>query len=158
VVGAFEDELAKAAILASFIPIVMSMAGNAGIQASTVAVQGLSTGTVKFSDLGWRLAKELLGALANGAIAAAVLVALVMGVAQVTEFDAPGVLAASAGLSLLTVVVVAVTEGATIPVVLDRLGIDPAMATGVFITTGNDILSVMIFFAMMSLFYLPLLS
>jgi magnesium transporter len=158
VVGAFEDELAKAAILASFIPIVMSMAGNAGIQASTVAVQGLSTGTVKFSDLGWRLAKELLGALANGAIAAAVLVALVMGVAQVTEFDAPGVLAASAGLSLLTVVVVAVTVGATIPVVLDRLGIDPAMATGVFITTGNDILSVMIFFAMMSLFYLPLLS
>ena len=67
------------------------------------------------------------------------------------------VLAAGAGLSLLTVVVVAVTVGATIPIVLDKLGIDPAMATGVFITTGNDILSVMIFFLMMSLFYLPLL-
>jgi magnesium transporter len=54
-------------------------------------------------------------------------------------------------------VVVAVTVGATIPILLDKLGIDPAMATGVFITTGNDILSVMIFFLMMSLFYLPLL-
>lgn len=157
VVGAFEDQLAKAAILASFIPIVMSMAGNAGIQASTVAVQGLSTGTVKFADLGWRLMKELLAALANGAIAALVLVALVIGVAQVMDFDAPMVLAAGAGLSLLTVVVVAVAVGATIPIVLDKLGIDPAMATGVFITTGNDILSVMIFFLMMSLFYLPLL-
>ncbi|MCG6942461.1 MAG: magnesium transporter [Thiohalocapsa sp.] len=158
VVGSFEDQLARAAILASFIPIVMSMAGNAGIQASTVAVQGLSTGTVKFGDLGWRLAKELLAALANGVIAALVLVALVIGVAQMTDFDAPAVLAASAGLSLMTVVVIAVTVGATVPIVLDRLGIDPAMATGVFITTGNDILSVMIFFLMMSLFYLPLLD
>lgn len=158
VVGAFEDQLAKAAILASFIPIVMSMAGNAGIQASTVAVQGLSTGTVKFGDLGWRLTKELLAALANGAIAAAVLVLLVLGVAQVVDFEAQAVLAVSAGLSLLTVVVLAVTVGATIPIVLDRLGIDPAMATGVFITTGNDILSVMVFFVMMSLFYLPLLA
>jgi magnesium transporter len=158
VVGSFEDQLAKAAILASFIPIVMSMAGNAGIQASTVAVQGLSTGTVKFADLGWRLAKELLAALANGAIAALVLIALVVSVAQVVDFDAPMVLAASAGVSLLSVVIVAVAVGATIPIVLDKLGIDPAMATGVFITTGNDILSVVIFFIMMSLFYLPLLG
>jgi len=158
VVGAFEGQLARAAILASFIPIVMSMAGNAGIQASTVAVQGLSTGTVKFGDLGWRLGKELAAAAANGAIAATVLVLLVLGVAQLMDFDAPGVLALSAGLSLLTVVLVAVAVGATVPIILDKLGIDPAMAVGVFITTGNDILSVMIFFLMMSLFYLPLLS
>jgi magnesium transporter len=158
VVGSFEDQLARAAILASFIPIVMSMAGNAGIQASTVAVQGLSTGTVKFGDLGWRLAKELLAASANGAVASTLLMLLVLGVAQVSDFDAPGVLALGAGLSLFTVVIVAVAVGATVPIVLDRLGIDPAMAVGVFITTGNDILSVMIFFVMMSLFYLPLLA
>jgi magnesium transporter len=154
VVGAFEDELAKAAILASFIPIVMSMAGNAGIQAATVAVQGISTGTVTFGDLGWRLAKELLAALANGSIAAAVLMLLVLGVAQIAVFDAPITLALTAGFALLAVVTVAVAVGATIPIVLDRIGIDPAMATGVFITTGNDILSVMIFFALVSLFYL----
>jgi magnesium transporter len=154
VVGAFEDQLARAAILASFIPIVMSMAGNAGIQAATVAVQGLSTGTVKFADLGWRLAKELAAALANGAIAAAVLIALVLGVARFTDLDAPLILALTAGLALLCVVTVAVAVGATIPILLERLGIDPAMATGVFITTGNDILSVMIFFLLVSLFYL----
>ena len=154
VVGAFEDQLARAAILASFIPIVMSMAGNAGIQAATVAVQGLSTGTVKFADLGWRLAKELAAALANGAIAAAVLIALVLGVARFTDLDAPLTLALTAGLALLCVVTVAVAVGATIPILLERLGIDPAMATGVFITTGNDILSVMIFFLLVSLFYL----
>jgi len=154
VVGAFEDQLAKAAILATFIPIVMSMAGNAGIQAATVAVQGISTGTLTFGDLGWRLAKELLAALANGAIAATVLIALVLGIARVATFEAPLTLALTAGLALLVVVMVAVGVGATVPIVLDRLGIDPAMATGVFITTGNDILSVMIFFAMVSLLYL----
>ncbi len=154
VVGAFEDELAKAAILASFIPIVMSMAGNAGIQAATVAVQGLSTGTLKFADLGWRLTKELLAALANGAIAATVLVLLVLGVAHFASFESPLRLAFAAGLALLSVILVAVGVGATIPILLDRIGIDPAMATGVFITTGNDILSVAIFFVLMTLFYL----
>jgi len=53
----------------------------------------------------------------------------------------------------MTVVVAAVTVGATIPVILDRLGIDPAMATGVFITTGNDILAVVVFFVTVTLFY-----
>lgn len=123
VVGAFEDQFTKAAILASFIPIVMSMAGNAGIQAATVAVQGISTGTVTFGDLGWRLAKELFASLANGSIAAAVLMLLVLGVAQIAAFDAPITLALTVGLALLAVVAVAV--GATTPIVLDRIGIDP---------------------------------
>ena len=154
VVGAFEDQLAKAAILASFIPIVMSMAGNAGIQAATVAVQGLSSGTVTFADLGWRLGKELVAAVANGAIAASVLVVLVLLVAQFIEVQHPLVLALTAGLSLLSVIVVAVTVGASIPILLERVGIDPAMATGVFITTGNDIISVALFFLLMMTFYL----
>lgn len=154
VVGLFEDQLAQAAILASFIPIVMSMAGNAGIQAATVAVQGLSSGTVTFADLGWRMTKELLAACANGAIAATVLVALVLLVAQFIEVERPLVLAFTAGLASLTVILVAVTVGATIPILLDRIGIDPAMATGVFITTGNDILSVALFFVLMMAFYL----
>jgi magnesium transporter len=154
VVGAFEDQLAQAAILATFIPIVMSMAGNAGIQAATVAVQGLSSGTVTFSDLGWRLAKELAAALANGAIAAAVLMLLVLTVAQFIAVESVIVLALTAGLALLSVILVAVTVGATIPILLERIGIDPAMATGVFITTGNDILSVALFFLLMTTFYL----
>lgn len=154
VVGAFEEQLAKAAILASFIPIVMSMAGNAGIQAATVAVQGLSSGTVTFADLGWRLGKELVAALANGAIAASVLIVMVLLAAQFIEVPHPIILALTAGLSLLSVIVVAVSVGASIPILLDRLGIDPAMATGVFITTGNDIISVALFFLLMMTFYL----
>jgi magnesium transporter len=153
VVGSFEDQLAQAAILASFIPIVMSTAGNAGIQASTVAVQGLTAGTLTFADLGWRLAMELSAALLNGAIAATVLVLLVVTMAQFDELEAPVRLAVTAGLAELTVIVVAVAVGATVPVLLDRLGIDPAMATGVFITTGNDILAILIFFLMVTLFY-----
>jgi Mg/Co/Ni transporter MgtE len=69
---AVEDQLAKGVIRASFIPIVMSMAGNAGIRRPKMTVQGLSPGTVSFIDLGWRLSKVLLRVLANGAIAAAV--------------------------------------------------------------------------------------
>ena len=154
VVGAFEDQLAKAAILASFIPIVMSMAGNAGIQAATVAVQGLSSGTVTFADLGWRLGKELMAAAINGAIAALVLMLMVLVTASFIEIQHPTILALTAGLSLWLVILVAVTVGASIPILLERFGIDPAMATGVFITTGNDILSVALFFALMMAFYL----
>jgi len=153
VVGAYEEQLAQAAILAGFIPIVMSTAGNAGIQASTVAVQGLATGTLTFADLGWRLGKELLGGCANGAIAALALVLLVLLVSYLGELEAPLRLMVTAGLAEMAVVVAAVTVGATIPVILDRFGIDPAMATGVFITTGNDILAVVIFFIMVTLFY-----
>lgn len=153
VVGSYEAELAEAAILASFIPIVMSTAGNAGIQAATVAVQGIATGTVTFADLGWRLIKELLGGLANGAIAAGVLVLLVMGLSLLGEVEAPLRLALTAGLAELTVIVAAVAVGATVPLVLHRLRIDPAMATGVFITTGNDILAVLIFFLMVTMVY-----
>jgi len=153
VVGAYEEQLAQAAILASFIPIVMSTAGNAGIQASTVAVQGLATGTLTFADLGWRLGKELLGGLANGAIAAIALVLFVLLVSHLGDIEVPLRLVITAGLAEMTVVVAAVTVGATIPVVLDRLSIDPAMATGVFITTGNDILAVVIFFVTVTLFY-----
>jgi magnesium transporter len=154
VVGSFEEQLAKAAILASFIPIVMSTAGNAGIQASTVAVQGLATGTLTFADLGWRLVKELSGALVNGLIAAVVLFMLVMVMAQLDAgVEAPLRLATTAALAEMIVVIAAVAVGATVPIVLDRIGIDPAMATGVFITTGNDILAILVFFLMVTLIY-----
>jgi magnesium transporter len=153
VVGSFEAELAKAAVLASFIPIVMSTAGNAGIQAATVAVQAMASGTLTFADLGHRLIKELTAALANGAIAATVLVLLILGLGHFGVIGSAIRLAIAAGLAEMTVIVVAVAVGATVPVVLKRLGIDPAIATGVFITTGNDILAVLIFFLMITSFY-----
>ncbi len=154
VVGSFDDELAEAAVLASFIPIVMSMAGNAGIQASTVTVQALTAGQLWIGDVRRRIGKELLGGLINGVLVAGVLGCLVVAMAQFVEVEAPLRLAVTAGASLTIVVLLAVAIGATVPLVLDHFGIDPAMATGVFITTGNDIMAVLTFFLMATVIYL----
>ena len=154
VVGSFEEDLERAAILASFIPVVMAMAGNAGIQASTVTVQGLAGGKLWIGDIGRRLVRELAGALVNGSVVALLLAGLILGAAQLIEIAAPVHLALAAGLSLATVTVMAATFGATIPLVLNSLKVDPAVATGVFITTSNDIFGVLIYFLMATTLYL----
>jgi magnesium transporter len=154
IVGSFQDEIAAAAILASFIPVVMSMAGNAGIQASTVAIQGLATGTIWIGDLPWRLGKEALGALLNGLAAALILAVIVVISGPFIGVRDPVLLALTAGLSLVGVTLLAVTMGASVPLILKHFGIDPAMATGIFITTGNDILAVLVFFVVATGIYL----
>lgn len=153
VVGGFEEELEKAAILATFIPIVMAMAGNAGIQASTVTVQGLAAGTLWIGDIGWRIGRELLGSLLNGLAVAVILASLIMVAANFVPIQAPARLALAAGLSLTIVTMMAATFGSTIPLILHYFKIDPAMATGVFITTSNDILGVLIFFVIVTAIY-----
>jgi magnesium transporter len=154
VVGSFEEQLKQAAILASFIPVVMAMAGNAGIQASTVTVQGLAAGNLWIGDLGGRVVKELMGSLINGTLIAIALGLIVVAVSQFTEFEEPVRLATAAGLSVLLVTMIAATLGSTIPLVLNHLDIDPAVATGVFITTANDILGVLVYFTVASSIYL----
>jgi magnesium transporter len=154
VVGSFEQELQRAAILATFIPVVMAMAGNAGIQASTVTVQGLATGNVWFGDIGRRIAKELASSVINGVVVALLLVGLVMAVSTIVEFESPMRLAIAAGLSVAIVTAMAATLGSTIPLILHRFKIDPAVATGVFITTSNDIIGVFVYFVVASTIYL----
>jgi len=154
VVGSYEDQLAEAAILAAFIPVTMSMAGNAGLQASAVAVQGIATGALWSGDILYRLLKELLAALFNGAVAGTLLGLLVLSASFVVPLDAPLRLALATSLSLLCVTTLAAMVGATVPIVLDKIGIDPAMAIGVFITSSNDVLGVLIFFLMATTFYL----
>lgn len=154
VVGGFEDKINQAAILASFIPVVMAMAGNAGIQASTVTVQGLAAGNLWLGDVGSRLGKEFLGSLINGAFVAVVLGLLVMLIAQFVELRSAERLALAAGLSVALVTVMAATFGAAIPLLLKRFGIDPAVASGVFITTANDIFGVIVYFLIASTIYL----
>ncbi len=154
VVGSFEDELQKAAILAAFIPVVMSMAGNSGLQASAVAVQGIATGSIWTVSTLFRLWKELCGALSNGAIAGSVLTVLISIGALIFDVHDPVWLALTAALSLIIVTTIAAMVGATVPVVLDKIGVDPAAATGVFITTSNDVLGVLVYFTMASFLYL----
>lgn len=153
VVGSFEDELAAAAILAAFIPVCMSMAGNSGLQASAVAVQGLARGTLWEGDGLWRIGKELLGALVNGAAAGLIVAGLVFLATFLIPIETPHRLALSVFSSLVVVVTIAALVGAIVPVLLDRIGIDPAMATGVFITTSNDVLGILVFFLMATTFY-----
>ncbi|MBG6172915.1 magnesium transporter [Labrenzia sp. EL_208] len=154
VVGSYEDQLAKAAILAAFIPVTMSMAGNAGLQASAVAMQGIATGALWSGDILFRLVKEFFAALFNGAVAGVILAALVLIASMIVPLEAPGRLAIATSLSLLCVTTLAAMVGATVPIILDKIGIDPAMAIGVFITSSNDVLGVLIFFLMATTFYM----
>ena len=152
VIGSFESALEKAVVLATFIPVVMAMAGNAGIQSAAIAVQGLASGDVWTSDVARRLGKELGVALINGVVLALVL----GGVVAVLPFADANViqLALTAGLSLLLVIILATCIGTTVPLLLHRFGVDPAIATGPFITTSNDIIGLAIFFLMATLLYL----
>ncbi len=152
VIGQFENALEQAVILAAFIPVVMAMAGNAGIQSSAIVVQGLASGELWASDVARRLGKELSVSLLNGLALALVLGAAVMmlpvGGATLE------LLALTAALSMLTVIVLATIIGATVPLLLQRMKIDPALATGPFITTSNDILGLGVFFLLATLIYL----
>lgn len=152
VIGAFDETLAKALVLTVFIPVVTSMAGNAGIQSSSIAVQGLASGDLWTSDLLKRLGKELLVSAINGVALALVLAGAVL-LLPLEDIDA-GALALTVSLALVIVVMLATTIGATVPLLLDRVGVDPAIATGPFITTSNDILGLAVLFLMAALLYL----
>ena len=159
VIGGFEDALQEAVVLAFFIPVVMAMAGNAGIQSSAIVVQGLASGDVWDSDLARRLSKEVAVALINGVVLGIVLIGVVLLLVAVGFWgdggvEAPLRLAVTASLALLLVILMATCIGSTVPLGLHRVGIDPALATGPFITTSNDILGLMVFFLLASLLYL----
>ncbi len=158
VVGGFEDKLRQAAILATFIPVVTAMAGNSGIQASTVTVQGLAAGNVWRGDIGSRMLKEFIGALINGTLVAVLLALLVVLISQFFSILDPERLAVAAGLSVAAVTIMAAMLGAAVPLLLDRLGVDPAVATGVFITTANDIFGVIVYFLIASSIYLDAMT
>jgi len=157
VILSFEESLAAASILAGFIPIVMATAGNAGIQSSAIAVQGLASGDIWASDIKRRLGKELSVAMLNGLVASLVLGAaiLLFGSLFTEQLGGnPVKLAYTASLALHIVIVVATTIGAMTPLLLDKMNVDPAIATGPFITTSNDILGILVFFLLADWLYL----
>ena len=160
VIGVFEETIQQVSILAAFIPVVMAMAGNAGIQSSAIVVQGLASGDVWSSGIVRRVGKEIIVAVINGtalgvAAMAVVVIIFEAGVLPASSGVEPLRLAATAGLSLFVVILLAAAIGTTTPLLLDRVGIDPALATGPFITTSNDIISLVVFFVLASLMYLP---
>ncbi|WP_299524666.1 magnesium transporter [Winogradskyella sp.] len=135
----FEGFLPKqAVILFLFTPLIAAMAGNVGVQSSAIIVQGLANDDVKGS-INNRLIKEMLLAALNGVILSLFLFLFVWIWTQNFE------LALAISISLIAVIIVAGLIGTFVPLFLDKRGIDPAIATGPFITTSNDIFGIVIY-------------
>jgi magnesium transporter len=135
---------------------VTATGGNAAIQSAAIVVQGLTSGELWLGEGFRRLGKELAVALLNGAVLGlglGVVVFALKALGFVGDADTPK-LALTVGLTLLTVVVVATTNGALVPILLRRVGIDPATSMGPFVTTLNDILGLTIYFLIASAIYL----
>ena len=130
-----------------FTPLIAAMAGNVGVQSSAIIVQGLANDIVKGSLLK-RLMKELGLSLINGIILG--LLTILFGIL----IDQPIELSLVISLSMLCVIVVAALIGTSIPIILEKRGIDPAIATGPFITTSNDIFGIFLFFYIAKIFLL----
>ncbi len=139
IMGGFEEMIAKHAILFFFTPLIAAMAGNVGVQSSAIIVQGLANDDLK-GGIANRLWKEMLLALLNGIILAVLLLLFTW----LWKGDFNTALAIS--ISLIAVIVVAGIIGTFIPLFLNQRGIDPAIATGPFITTSNDIFGILIYF------------
>lgn len=139
VIKGFEDELSKMAALALFIPIMGSTGGNVGIQTSSLIVQSLAEKTGISTSLGQRLLKIILVALINGLIIGSLAGIYVYVVSEPKLFWV-------VSISLISVVVLASFMGTVTPIVLDKFGINPAVASGPFITTANDIIGISTYF------------
>lgn len=138
IMGGFEEVLNDHVILLLFTPLIAAMAGNVGVQSSAIIVQGLANDDVKGS-IGNRLLKEMLLAMLNGAALAVVLFFYVWISESAVDY------ATSISISLFVVIIVAGIIGTFIPLFLHKRGIDPAIATGPFITTSNDIFGILIY-------------
>ena len=137
----YEEVMETVPSLFFYTPLIAAMAGNVGVQSSAIIVQGLANDNVKGSILS-RLIKEIGLSLINGFALALLVVAFGYFIGQErTESIAIAV-------SMMSVIVVAALVGTFVPIILDKRGIDPAIATGPFITTSNDILGIYLFFAL----------
>ena len=135
----FDEALSSYPILCFFTPLIAAMAGNVGVQSSAIIVQGLANDVVKGSMF-HRLIKEVGLALINGSILG--LLVILFGAFVGQDF----IVSITIALSMLSVIIIASLIGTFVPIILNRKGIDPAIATGPFITTSNDIFGIFLFF------------
>lgn len=145
VLGLFEGAMVEHGKLFFFTPLIAAMAGNVGVQSSAIIVQGLANDTLSGSLFN-RLLKEISLSLLNGLILAVILFAgshFLLDVELIVGFIVT--------IALITVIVIASLIGTFIPLLLDKFGIDPALATGPFITTSNDICGILIYFSIAKL-------
>lgn len=146
VISGFEGGISTVPALAFFIPLITAMGGNVGVQSSAIVVQSLARGDDQFGSVMKKIGKEALVALLNGLM----LSAIIYGVAAVFDSIQLGIVVST---SLFTVIMFAAVFGTMIPLLLDKYKIDPALATGPFITTLNDVLGLFIYLTIGILVY-----
>jgi magnesium transporter len=146
VISTYEGSISKIPALAFFIPLITAMGGNVGVQSSAIVVQSLAKGNKQFGSILSKLSKEALVGLVNGLF----LALIIYGIATFFENSTLGLVVS---ISLFTVIIFAAIFGTLIPLILDKYKIDPALATGPFVTTLNDVLGLFIYFTVGMLLY-----
>jgi magnesium transporter len=135
----FQPAILQVIALASFIPVITAMGGNIGLQTSTLVVRGLATGRIESADLRAVFVKELVVGVLMGTICGTI-VGLV---AQ--AWRGPAMLGVVVGVSMFIAITVASVMGTLMPILLRRLGFDPAISSGPFVTAANDITGLVIY-------------
>ncbi len=146
----FMDNLEQVLVLSFFVPIVMAMGGNTGIQSSTLIIRRIALGTLEADGMARILIREILGALLMGLICGGVIMLwaafLVHTSPDQTHQFSPLFLGMVVGVSLLSAMIFAAVFGAFTPILLDKIKIDPAVASGPFVTSSNDIFALLIYY------------
>ncbi len=145
VVGGFEATIAQVVALAVFLPVLAGQAGNTGVQALAVTIRGLTLGEYGFEAFRRLMAKETLLGFGNGVAVGAIAAAAMYGYAIITEATNPPMLAATVWLAMIGSCMASGFSGVAVPLMLKRFGIDPAAASGIFVTTATDIASLGLF-------------
>lgn len=140
-INAFESTLEAQAVLAGFIPVMLGTGGNVGIQAATIAVRNIATGHIDFEGMTPLIWRECRVGILLGLSFALVL----GGYCLLREQDI--LLGLAVGSSIIITVITAAILGLLVPIFMDRIGFDPAVATGPFVTTGIDLVAIMIYFS-----------
>jgi magnesium transporter len=143
----YEDQLHIHPEMAFFMPLIAAMGGNAGVQSSAIVVQSLANNTLGTKSIISKLLKEIRVALLNGIVCAGLILAYNL------VFNDSINLAYTVSISLISVIIFASLFGTVVPLLLNRVKIDPAIATGPFITTTNDLLGLAIYFSLGHILY-----
>ena len=147
IISGYESQIQIHPEMAFFIPLIAAMGGNVGVQSSAIIVQGIANNTLKNERLIPKLLKELGVGLINGLICSILILAYNLLISDSFQ------LAVTVSIALITVILFASFLGTFVPLTLNRFKINPALATGPFVTTLNDILGITIYFLMGRLLY-----
>jgi magnesium transporter len=149
----FQDEMAKAIVLATFIPLIMSSGGNSGSQAASLIIRSLSLGEITIKDWWKVMRRELISGLALGCILGLIgLFRVIIWASVLGHFNTQWLyIGFTIGISLIGIVMFGTLTGSMLPLLLKRLGLDPAVSSAPFVATLVDVTGIVIYFSVASL-------